>query len=216
MSRILLIEDDVSLGATLTERLTTEGYEIAWAKNKSEAQQQAKTAPSWDALILDIGLPDGNGLDLLRDGVFSSFTPIIFLTAMNSAENRLEGFELGAADFIPKPFHLKELLLRIERVIKKRSIVEVEDFSILKEQRAIRYPNGEIATPSNSDFELLCLLLENAPKILSREEIIVRLYGLDGATPRTIDNAIVRLRQLLAKTGKDRIRSVRGLGYQWI
>jgi len=118
MRELLLLEDDISLGETLKERLEREDYAISWSRSLAEAKQEFQ-AKRFNGAIIDIGLPDGDGFEMAREIRLSRPIPILFLTAMNSAEYRLEAYELGAADYIPKPFHLKELLLRLERVFLK-------------------------------------------------------------------------------------------------
>src|SRR5689334_221910 len=115
MKHLLLVEDDSSLGATLQERLEKEGYSVDWATTQNEAISFLKSrAP--DLVILDVGLPDGSGFDLAKKIKSESLVPFIFVTAMTNAEYRLEGYEIGAEEYIPKPFHLKELLIRVKHV----------------------------------------------------------------------------------------------------
>lgn len=219
MTGILLVEDDESLGATLSERLRLEGYAVSWAKTRQEARQLMQE-PGCDLCILDIGLPDGSGLDLARDLHLSRKIPFLFLTAMNSAEYRLEGYELGAEDFIPKPFHLKEFLMRVSRVIERfraQSTVSYGDVKIDFQQKSLTLPDGSVEFPIARDFDLLKLLIDEAPREVSRSEIVDKLWQGDRlSTARTIDNAVVRLRHAFRKAGGDYIRSVRGVGYQWV
>ena len=218
MSRILLVEDDRSLGSTLTERLQKEGFETAW-KTTLTAATEAFEDRSWDLVILDVGLPDGSGFDLARRIKSVSSTPIMFMTAMSSAENRLEGFEIGADEFIPKPFHLKELFIRVRHVLEThatRKLVTVGTKTIDLHAMAIINGDGTREFPQARDFQVLRLLIESAPNVVSRDEILDRVWGEDRfPTPRAIDNAIVRLRQLFGEEGPSTIRSVRGIGYQW-
>jgi len=115
MKTILLVEDDRSLGATLQARLSREGYQVSWVETKQRALTKVEDA-FWDLIILDVGLPDGSGFELARELKANRSFPIMFMTALGSAEKRLEGFEIGAEEFIPKPFHLRELLLRVKHV----------------------------------------------------------------------------------------------------
>lgn len=222
MTKLLLVEDDESLGATLSERLREEGYGVAWAKSNSEAELEFDKGDV-ALIILDIGLPDGSGFRLARHVKVRANTPIVFLTAMNSAENRLEGFELGASDYIPKPFHLKELLLRVSRVLESRGIrkgMEVGGIRINPDAMSVTLPGGEEEYPAVRDFEILKLLVSCAPRVLSRAEIHQRLWPEDNSSNsfRSIDNAVVRLRSMFRKVSESAefIRSVRGVGYQWI
>jgi DNA-binding response OmpR family regulator len=214
MSRILLIEDDRSLGATLAERLQKENYETEWCATLAAA---GKAFPRgvWDLVILDLGLPDGSGFDFARRVKAYGSTPIMFMTAASSAQNRLEGFELGAEEFIPKPFHLKELLLRIRHVLDQhaaRQLVPLGRKTIDLDAMAVIHDDGSREYPQPRDFKILRLLVERAPRVVSRDEILDRVWGEDRfPAERTVDNAIVRLRQSL---GDEVIRSVRGVGYQ--
>jgi len=237
VSRLLLLEDDEGLGLTLTERLALEHHQVLWVRTIAEAKEacgivvrQAGASPKedtgspavfpFDLLILDIGLPDGSGLDFARDLRFVSPVPILFLSAQSSPEYRLEGFEIGAADYVPKPFHLKELLLRVRKVLDAHRVPEIiagQGFSLDLPSLAIIFSDGRKEFPAPRDFQLLCLLVESAPRVLSREEIISKLWpGEVAQTGRTVDNAIVRLRQTLRPVRGEPIRSVRGIGYQYL
>ena len=221
MRRLLLVEDDESLGETLHERLQKEGYHAKWVAT-ARAASEAISNETFDLIILDVGLPDGNGFDLAkqvrRDKVT---TPFLFVTAMNTAEHRLEGYELGAEEYIPKPFHLKELLLRVAHVLSTHSPVEhgirIGDRRVDLDAQAIVLENGEREFLQARDFQLLKLLISSSPKVLSRDEILNEIWGEDKfPSSRTVDNAIVRLRQALADSDGTVIRSVRGVGYQWL
>lgn len=215
MTRILLVEDDRTLGTTLTERLRKEGYDTEWCATLAEAGRTFDRG-IWDLAILDLGLPDGNGFDFARRIRAFGSTPIMFMTAASSAQNRLEGFELGAEEFIPKPFHLKELFIRIRHVLDKRSTRHVVPFgrkTIDLDAMAVVHDDGTREYPQPRDFKILRLLIEWSPRVVSRDEILDRIWGEDRfPAERTVDNAIVRLRQSL---GDRAIRSVRGVGYQW-
>src|SRR5262249_45110867 len=121
MKRLLLVEDDRSLGATLHERLLREKYDGAWVETRQRALAKLEEG-IWDLVILDIGLPDGSGFELARHVKEKKKLPIMFMTALSTAEHRLEGFEIGAEEFIPKPFHLRELLLRVEHVLEMHPV----------------------------------------------------------------------------------------------
>ncbi|NDC38681.1 MAG: DNA-binding response regulator [Proteobacteria bacterium] len=219
MKMLLLLEDNQSLGHSLRERLLQEGYEVTWARSLEEGRAAMQgLAP--DLAIVDVSLPDGSGFEFARTVLQPQRTPIVFLSAFSSAEYRLEGYELGAAEYIPKPFHLRELLLRIKRVLeagKSLRMLEVGPYTINLTDRTIVDHSGAPVPLPAKDLELLCLLIESTPKVVSRAEILERLWGGDSsASSRTIDNMIVRLRQLFGSEGADRIRSVRGVGYQWV
>ncbi len=220
VTNLLLIEDDASLGATLQERLR-KIFTVQWARSCEEARKAAASS-AFQLIIIDIGLPDGSGLDLARELKRVRAVPFIFLTAQNNAENRLKGYELGADEFIPKPFHLKELLLRIERVLSRHPAktcaftgVQVDLGSM-----SLTFDDGTTEYLPPRDFQLLQLLIKSAPRVVSRDEMLRSIFpgttSEDLPTHRTIDNSVVRLRQLLKRTGREYIRSVRGIGYQWV
>jgi DNA-binding response OmpR family regulator len=217
MKALLLVEDDTSLGATLQERLQREGYGVEWAQSLNAAVS-VLDGHIFDLIIVDVGLPDGSGFDLARRVRLLRGTPFIFMTAMNTAENRLEGYEIGAEEFIPKPFHLKELLLRVGHVLQTHQplrqvpcgdvLIDLDAMTLMK--------GGQVLRPASRDFRLLRFLIECAPRVVSRDEILDKVWGEDKfPSTRTIDNAVMRLRQELGDTRGEWIRSVRGIGYQW-
>ena len=218
MKRLLLVEDDRSLGATLHERLLREPYDVAWVETKQRALKKLDEG-LWDLIILDIGLPDGSGFELARHIKEKTSVPIMFMTALSTAEHRLEGFEIGAEEFVPKPFHLRELLLRVKHVLERHPVrhrVSCNGRVIELENRAIVQPDGRREHPAARDFDLLQLLVTSSPGVISRNQILDVLWGEDKfLNQRTIDNMIVRLRQSLGDTNSTFIRSVRGVGYQW-
>jgi DNA-binding response OmpR family regulator len=219
MRQILLVEDDPSLGETLRERLSKE-YSVLWAQSVAAAKKLLQSEANLDLVILDIGLPDGTGFDVAEFIRDQEMHPLfIFLTAQADAEARLKGFEIGAEEFIPKPFHLKELLLRVKHVLDlhaPQSEITVDGTVINFTTMSVKKKNGQIEYPPISDLKILQLLIEKSPRGVSRDEIINEVWGVDkNPSHRTIDNTVVRLRQMIGDRGESYIRSVRGIGYQW-
>jgi DNA-binding response OmpR family regulator len=216
--KILLVEDDVTLGEGLKKSLS-KNYEVEWASRFSDAKM-ALAQKHFDLLILDLGLPDGYGMDLVPLIPDRKKTALLFLTAQNDPETRLKGYELGAEEFIPKPFHLKELMLRLEHIFSNHVPVQeihVGDIRINLETFSIHSKDGRIEYPPVKDMKILKLLIEKSPQPVSRDEIINEVWGSDSETShRTIDNAMARIRQLIGDIQEKYIRSVRGVGYQWI
>jgi DNA-binding response OmpR family regulator len=218
MPRVLLVEDDASLGRTLAERLEKERLTVRWVQTIADARKDLG-AGAWDLAILDVKLPDGSGFGLARQIRKETATPIMFMTALNSAENRLEGFEIGADEYLPKPFHLKEFIIRVRNVLGRqrstRTITAngcVVDFDAMSVERA----GGERTFLQPRDSRVLSLLVDAAPRVVDRSEILDRVWGEENfPTPRAVDNTIVRLRQVLHDDEGRLIRSVRGVGYQW-
>lgn len=213
--RLLLVEDDPTLGVTLKERLANEGYEVRWASTAADARAAFGDSLPWDIVVFDVGLPDGSGFELA--GEFKNKAPFLFVTALSDAEHRLRGFELGAEEYIPKPFHLKELLIRVRHVLEnhaRRRVVQAGSFEVDLDSLSVKDAKGNTEHPPAKDFQVLALLIEKAPKVLSRDEILDAVWSADHlGNQRTVDNAIVRLRGLFP--GINPIRSVRGVGYQW-
>jgi len=218
--RLLLVEDDPTLGVTLKERLVSEGYLVQWAATAAAARSAFQERGDWDLVLFDVGLPDGSGFELAAE--WKEKVPFLFVTALSDAEHRLHGFDLGAEEYIPKPFHLRELLLRVRHVLENHANVgarvrapltiggAVIDFTGL----TVRTASGETHHPAAKDFQLLTLLIDRAPRVLTRDEILDAVWGKDHlGNARTVDNAIVRLRGLFPESP---IRSVRGVGYQWL
>lgn len=218
-AEILLVEDDASFGQSLVDRLTQESFSVAWAKTLDAGRKQWKASKP-QLVILDVGLPDGSGFDLAREIKKESPVPLIFMTAWNSAENRLEGYEIGAEEFIPKPFHFRELLLRVQHVLESHPVSKVlslPEGDLDLDKMCFTGKQGQMTFLANRDFQVLKLLIDAAPKALTRDEILDRAWGQEAfPSHRTIDNTIVRLRQALRDDAGDLIRSVRGVGYQWV
>ena len=217
MARVLLVEDDRSLGTTLAERLTIEGLDVQWVETLESGRAAARQG-GWDLAIVDVMLPDGSGFDLAPEIRRQSRTPIMFMTALNSAESRLTGFELGADEYLPKPFHLKEFLLRVQHVLTTQAPRrQLQVGALLIDWDAMSLErDGRRAFMQLRDCRVLQMLVESAPRAVSRSEILDRVWGEhEFPTQRTVDNAIVRLRQALDDDGGKLIRSVRSVGYQW-
>src|SRR5438128_145999 len=174
MKSVLLVEDDRSLGATLQDRLSREGYRVSWVETKQNALRKLDDG-LWDLIILDVGLPDGSGFELARHVKVKLSTPIMFMTALGTAENRLEGFEIGAEEFIPKPFHLRELLLRLQHVFEQHPVhhrIACNGRTIELDSRVILQPDGQREYLPAREFELRELLITKGPRVVNRNEII--------------------------------------------
>ena len=218
MSRILLVEDDASLGKTLAERLEREGLTVSWGRSVAEGERLIAEG-GWDLAILDVKLPDGSGFGLARQIKRETTTPVMFMTALNSAENRLEGYEIGGDEYLPKPFHLKEFLIRVRHVLATQHrdrVIAAAGCSIDLDALTVTAADGHVALLQPRDGKVLALLIQAAPRVIDRMEILDRAWGEDRfPTSRSVDNAIVRLRQALGDEEGVLIRSVRGIGYQW-
>ncbi len=232
--KILLVEDDASLGQTLLERLSRD-FLVTWSQTQRDALKSLEEQ-IFQLVILDVGLPDGSGFQIaekiaeknaekkaekINHGAKQAAKiPLIFLTAQGDAESRLRGYELGALEYIPKPFHLKELLIRIDHVMKaipESESLQLPTCQIFFDEMRLQKITGEIEYPALRDLQVLKLLVSRAPEPVSRDQILDEVWGPDKEiNHRTIDNTIVRLKKLLGDENEQLIRSVRGVGYQWI
>ena len=224
MNTILVVEDDRNVGQTLLERLTKEGFVTTLARTFEEARHEIQ-GRVFDLALLDVGLPDGNGFQvaqLLKKT--HPHTAIIFLTAFHEPEDRVRGLELGAEDYIAKPFHLKELILRIRNALKRhRSAIEPQPEEVIIGRARVFFARFEVFVDNNKPVQLsqkecalLQLLVERQDKVVSRDEILNRVWSEDDfPTTRTVDNFIMRLRRLVEQDAENPqlIRTVRGVGY---
>jgi len=229
---LLVVEDEKNVGLTLVERLRRENYEVTWATNAAMARLAIEKT-RFALALMDVGLPDGSGFEVaafLRDK--QPETAIIFLTAFGNPEDRVRGLELGAEDYVVKPFHLKELLLRIQNGLKRARLVSTPTESVpdkIKIGRAtIQFSrfqaevDGTVTSLTHKETALLKLLVERRGKVISRDEILTEVWSapteLESEVPtsRTVDNFIMRLRRLVEENTDDPqvIKSVRGVGYQ--
>jgi two-component system, OmpR family, alkaline phosphatase synthesis response regulator PhoP len=225
-AQLLVVEDDRNVGATLVERLRAAGYRVTLAESAERARQAWRAQPPQLAL-LDVGLPDGNGFELaveLRAAVPQS--ALIFLTAHGNPDERVRGLELGADDYLTKPFHFRELLLRIQNCLKRaqdlaevpgemRGVVRIGRARVDFERFSAE-ANGSTHALTHKECAVLRLLASRVGKAVSRDEILDRAWSADEfPTSRTVDNFIVRLRRLVEPDVDEPrvIRSIRGVGY---
>lgn len=217
MKKVLLVEDDSSLGLTLKERLLKEGFSVELARTLEEARRFLSFG--FDLYILDVGLPDGSGFDFALEVKSQSKAPFLFMTAQSDAESRLKGYEAGAEEFIPKPFHLKEFLLRVRHVMENHATPHayvLDNQSYIDFDSFILSVAGKEEGLTQKEAFVLQVLTSSSPKVVSRDELLNRVWGEEAfPSQRTIDNVILKLRSLLGDFGS-RIQSVRGVGYKWI
>jgi two-component system, OmpR family, alkaline phosphatase synthesis response regulator PhoP len=219
-TRILFVEDEVTVGSTVWERLQLEGYQVDWVRTAKEAEAFFDLV---DLAVLDVQLPDGNGFDIAKAlQARRPKTPILFLTAMGTPEDRLHGLEAGAKDYITKPFLFRELLLRIKNTLSRIPPQDLPDWVRIGEAEFSydRYKarrGKEIFDLTSKECDLLKLLYEEAGKVVSRDRILDSIWMAgEYPTPRTIDNFILKLRKIIERdpSSPEIILSVRGVGYQ--
>ncbi|WP_321530394.1 response regulator transcription factor [uncultured Desulfuromonas sp.] len=223
MEKILIIDDDSELCELLTDYLTTEGLQVSCVHNGSDGARQA--VEHYDLVILDVMLPGMNGFDVLRQVRQSSEVPVVMLTARGEDIDRIVGLELGADDYLPKPFNPRELVARI-RAIQRRTDnrnqmdapLRVGDLSLDPGGRQVRCHDTEIVLTS-VEFSLLHMLLSHAGQVVSREDMVSQVLGRHlSPYDRSIDVHISSVRKKLGQTpsGRERIKTIRGVGYQYV
>lgn len=221
---LLLVEDEPNLGQTLRDYLRAKRFNVELAQSCVEARQKFRDySPA--IVILDIGLPDGDGISLAKEfRLKRKDCVLLFCTALNDPTLRVEGLELGAEDYITKPFELKELTLRLDRILKSRqlTLTSPEEFKFGKlifwpKRFEIQDADGNVSSLSQKECAILELLLTKKNEVVARDEMIESIWGENSfPTNRTIDNYIVKLRKW-ADTDSSKelqITSVRGIGYK--
>jgi len=214
--RVLIVEDEREVAASLRELLERDGYAVEVAGSIAEAKRALSDAP--DLMLLDWRLPDGEGIDLLKELRKTSELPVIMVTARVEVIDKVLGLEIGADDYVTKPVEPRELLARLKARLRKRpatapatAVVEHLGIRLDKETRAVTFGGKDIEL-TRMEFGLLALLLENPGRVFSREELLNRVWGYERTpTTRTVDTHIVQLR---TKLRGDLIESVRGIGYR--
>ena len=212
--RVLLVEDDLALGRSLQSLLQDAGHEVVWVRRLGDARYWM-AEQGFDAMLLDLGLPDGNGLELLRTArQRDKQLPILVITARDSIEDRLQGLDSGADDYLVKPFVGPELLARL-RAVARRSGAEAgeaaqwtaRDLS-LDERRMVLTRAGKPLNLSRTEFALLLILMKFSDRVMTRRELESR------ALPNSDGHALdVHMFNLRKKIGEGYIRTVRGVGF---
>jgi DNA-binding response OmpR family regulator len=221
MEKILLVEDDTNLGASLSKYIRGEGYDVTLCENLAQAREKAREAHH--LVILDWMLPDGQGIDFLRElRAQKSVIPIIMLTARSELIDKVIGLESGADDYITKPFEPRELVARIRVQLRSSNhkresvgagveLIEVEDLCLDLARREVTFQGQKIEF-TKMEFDFLKLLAESPNRAFSREEILNKVWGYENyPSTRTVDTHVLQIRQ---KLRDDLIETVRGIGYR--
>ena len=227
MKKILVIEDEEDLNQTLSFNLENEGYKVTPALKGSEALEILENASPPDLVILDLMLPDMPGLDICRhirskDNLKN--ISVIIVTAKGEEVDRVVGFELGADDYIVKPYSVRELMLRIQAQLRRNDSSEVteenseegnisfKDLLIDNSKHKVFLSDKKISLTAK-EYTLLKYLLTKADKVQTRDILLDKVWGYDNSvTTRTVDTHVKRLRSKLGKYGKN-IETIRGVGY---
>lgn len=224
MKRIFFVEDDLSLINGLTYAIQKEGYEVKVARTGLEAEQFWAEG-KYDLVILDVSLPDGSGFELCKKIRQNSKVPIMFLTAADEETDIIMGLDIGADDYITKPFKLAVFLSRVNALLRRSSNFGGQDTELSSNGITVQllkrtgYKDGMPLDLTSNEYRLLCLFMENPDVVLSAEQILDKLWDSNG---NFIDNKslTVYIRRLRMKIEDDpgepkKIVTIRGMGYKW-
>jgi two-component system, OmpR family, phosphate regulon response regulator PhoB len=220
MERVLIVDDDPDIVRLVGYNLSHSGYEIQVASTGREALELVQRQPP-DLIVLDVMLPDVDGLEVcrtLRQQMPSRRIPILMLTARGEEIDRVVGFELGADDYVSKPFSPRELVLRVKSILRRAGtggtdVMHAGRIQILPERRQC-FVDSTLVSLTAKEFDLLLELMKARGNVLTREVLMDRVWGYHGdATSRTLDTHVRRLREKLGRDG-DRVETVRGVGYR--
>ena len=221
---ILVIEDEPDIRKNLEYNLVREGFKVSSVGSLSDANETLKNNV-FSLILLDLMLPDGSGLDLckkIKGNPETESIPIIILTAKDDEVDRVVGFELGADDYVTKPFSVRELILRVKAIlkrgIKKSDVVEVErqfgDLKIDVDSHEVHVDSSLIELTA-LEFRLLRELVDKRGRVQSRDQLLSEVWGYNSeVTTRTVDTHIKRLREKLGSMGKY-VQTIRGVGYKF-
>ena len=225
--RILIVEDDPEVGAGLEEYLTIEGYDVARATDGEQGLEKMMEMPPYDAVLLDVMMPKKNGFDVLREARRSGITaPVLLLTAKGQEEDKVLGFNLGADDYVTKPFQADELLARVKAVLRRsqapsRSPMEVHSVGDVEvnfsNHTAHRSDQSEIEFTA-LEFDILRYFVQHRGRTVSRKQLLRDVWGISGeVTTRTIDRHVASLRKKIEPDPDDPqfIETVYGVGYKF-
>ncbi len=216
--KILLIEDNINISEGLKYSFLQNNYEIEVVTNVEKAIKllsKDKLGFKSDLIILDISLPDGNGFELYEDYIKQIKIPTIFLTAKDSENDIVKGLELGAEDYITKPFSTRELLARVNKIIlknKENTIIKVKNISFDIDKMVVKN-NNDIVNLTSLELKILYLLFTNLNKVIRRGYIIDKIWDWTGNDVN--DNTVtVYLKRIREKIGEDIIATIKGIGYR--
>lgn len=221
MARILIVEDDVDLASIISRWLSMEGHVLDMATDGAQAQHLLDTV-EFELVILDRALPDAEGSDILRRyRARGHATPVLFLTGKRSIEEKVEGLESGADDYLTKPFHGKELMARVQALLRRPANLSVNHLAVgrlelIPERRSIKRDGEEISLV-NREYSLLEFLLKHPEELFPAERLLNQVWSEDGAEgvgTEALSSCIKRLRKKLDVNDRESfIKNVYGVGY---
>ena len=218
MKSILIVEDEPNISDFVKGELEYEGYDVCIKEDGREGLEET-LRNEYDLIILDVMLPSMNGFEICRRLKREKQSPVIMLSAKDSVMDKVNGLQIGADDYIAKPFAIEELLARIEVVFRRQdslnnSIVKFKDIVINKSSRSVKRNGNEISL-TNKEYELLMILVDNKDKVVTREELLEKIWGYGYEPETNVTDVYVRyLRTKLNNENKEEyIQTVRSVGY---
>ena len=218
MKKILIIEDESSISDFVKLELEYEGYQVSIKEDGREGLKEA-LENDYDLIILDIMLPSMNGFEICRRLKREKNTPIIMLSAKDSVTDKVNGLQIGADDYIPKPFAIEELLARINAIFRRvdsldNHIVKFKDLVINRNSRTVSRNDKEINL-TTKEYELLMILIDNKAKVVTRDELLEKIWGYEYEPETNVTDVYVRyLRSKLNNENKEEyIQTIRSVGY---
>lgn len=218
MKKILIIEDESSISDFVKLELEYEGYQVSIKEDGREGLKEA-LENDYDLIILDIMLPSMNGFEICRRLKREKNTPIIMLSAKDSVTDKVNGLQIGADDYIPKPFAIEELLARINAIFRRvdsldNHIVKFKDLVINRNSRTVSRNDKEINL-TTKEYELLMILIDNKDKVVTRDELLEKIWGYEYEPETNVTDVYVRyLRSKLNNENKEEyIQTIRSVGY---
>lgn len=219
MSKLLMVEDDPVIGKGLKLSLELEGMSVSWAQSLKNAEELFYGG-NFDGVVLDLGLPDGSGFDFCKKIRADGFlTPIVILTAQGDEDSVVQGLQLGANDYVRKPFGQKELIARIQNAIRgprqRDNQISFMDLVLFRDQRKTHFRGNEVDL-NRREFDILCILIEAAEMVVTRDAILQKINKEGEIFDRTVDSHLSHIRAKLRQAGVDtlQISSVYGVGYR--
>ena len=221
--KLLIVEDEKALSDAIVEYLTSEGYGCETALNFWAADEKVSMY-DYDCVLVDISLPDGSGFGVIEElKKRKSEAGIIIISAKNSLDDKITGLEIGADDYMTKPFHLSELNARIKSIIRRRNFsgqttIIANEISIIPEEVLVKVNNQPIEL-TKKEYDLLLFLLSNKNRVLTKESIAEHLWGDDMDTSDSFDFIYTHIknlrRKITEKGGNDYLKTIYGMGYKF-
>jgi DNA-binding response OmpR family regulator len=224
-TRILIVEDDPEVGTGLEDFFSIKGYDVTRATDGAQGMQQITTLPPYDVVLLDVMLPEKDGFDILREARKAGVdSPVIMLTVKGQDKHKIRGFDLGADDYVTKPFNAEELAARVRAVLERSRSSEVSDDAYTFGDVKVDFENhtaekdGEEVEFTSLEFDILEYFINHRGRTVSRKQLLRDVWGISGdITTRTIDRHVASLRKKIEPdpTEPQYIETVYGIGYKF-